>query len=59
MTAALETPAVGYPVHLVDASGKLGSIWGEQERPWTCHDSTPGQAYRYGGHGETQAASTA
>ena len=30
MTAALETAAAGYPVHLVCAEGKLGGIWGEQ-----------------------------
>jgi quinone-modifying oxidoreductase subunit QmoB len=30
MTAALETAAAGYPVHLVESSGKLGGIWGEQ-----------------------------
>jgi|APFre7841882724_1041349.scaffolds.fasta_scaffold36177_3 quinone-modifying oxidoreductase subunit QmoB len=30
MTAALETAAADYPVHLVCAEGKLGGIWGEQ-----------------------------
>jgi len=30
MTAALETAAAGYPVHLVESPGKLGGIWGEQ-----------------------------
>ncbi len=29
MTAALETAAVGYPVHLVCAKGKVGEVWGE------------------------------